>query len=59
MPGDPKECRIRAANCAQIAAETDNPELKKKFVDLAAQWIKLAVDLETAQALRVGQPSKK
>ena len=56
MPGDPKECCLRSANCARIAAETDNPELRQKFVDLAEQWLKLAADIETAQSLRVGQP---
>jgi hypothetical protein len=58
MPGDPKECRIRSASCAQIAAETDNPELKQKFLDLAEQWLKLSADIETAQSLRVGLPPK-
>jgi hypothetical protein len=51
--------RSRSATCARIAGETDNPDLKQKFVDLAAQWLKLAADIETAQALRVGLPPKK
>jgi hypothetical protein len=59
MPGDPNECRTHASRCAEIAAETDNPALKRKFLDLAEQWLKLSADLEAAQAFRVAQPSKK
>jgi hypothetical protein len=51
MPGDPNDCRMRARRCSELAAESNDANLKKKFVDLANQWTKLAADLESAQAL--------
>jgi hypothetical protein len=57
MPGDPIECRIRANRCAEIAAETDNPDLKQKLLDLAEQWLKIAGDIEAIQTLRGWPPS--
>jgi hypothetical protein len=46
MPGDPNECRTRARRCTEIAAETPDLILKKKFTDLAGQWGQLAADID-------------
>jgi hypothetical protein len=51
MPGDPKACREHAKRCYQIAAEAHTPNAKKRFEDLARLWLKLAADLDAAQAL--------
>jgi len=51
MPGDPKECRIHAMNCMQMAETATTPELRRTYVDLAHQWNRLAVELEDAQSL--------
>ena len=53
MPGDPKECRMHAHNCLQIADASANAEITRTFVDLAHSWTRLALDLESAQALLV------
>jgi hypothetical protein len=51
MPGDPKECRLHAVRCMQLANETTNTEMRRTFVDLAHHWNRIAVELEDAQAL--------
>jgi hypothetical protein len=51
MPGDPKECRIHAFHCAELAGDARNPQLKSTFLELAANWQKLAQDLEHTQQL--------
>jgi len=43
---DPKECRASAVRCAKLAAETEEPRLKRELEQLAANWMKLAVELE-------------
>ena len=53
MPGDPKECRKHARNCLRIAEASTNAEITRTFVDLAHSWTRLALDLESAQALLV------
>ena len=53
MPGDPKECREHARNCLQLAEASANAEITRTFVDLAHSWTRLALDLESAQALLV------
>jgi hypothetical protein len=53
MPGDPKECRKHARNCLKLAEASANAEITRTFVDLAHSWTKLALDLESAQALLV------
>ena len=53
MPGDPKECRKHARNCLRIAEASANAEITRTFVDLAHSWTRLALDLESAQALLV------
>jgi len=49
MPGNPQECRRHAANCKRLAAEADTPEAKEHFIGLAAQWERLAAELEAGQ----------
>jgi hypothetical protein len=51
VPGDPKECRIHAKNCMQLAETATAPELRRTYVDLAHHWNRLAVELEDAKAL--------
>jgi hypothetical protein len=58
MPGDPNECRMRARRCTELAADTADQDLKKRFTDLAGQWTRFAIDLEGAIACR-GPPLKK
>ena len=53
MPGDPKECRKHARNCLRIAEASANAEITRTFVDLAHSLTRLALDLESAQALLV------
>lgn len=48
MPGDPKECRERAANCRRLA-ESDGPSTRQTFLSLADSWERLASELENAQ----------
>jgi hypothetical protein len=52
MPGNPKECRLRARRCAELAASAKDLKLKHVFSDLAKSWTTLAVQLEAAMALR-------
>jgi hypothetical protein len=49
MPGDPKECRERAARCRQLASDARSAEAKQHFLALARQWENLAADLDNAQ----------
>jgi hypothetical protein len=50
MPGDPSECRIHAANCIRLAEEATIAEARDHFFNLAAQWERLAPELESAKA---------
>jgi hypothetical protein len=49
VPGNPKECRMHAANCRTLAAQATSPSAKKTFTNLAETWDRLAVELESAQ----------
>ena len=51
MPGDPKECREHAKNCSRLASEAKTEHARETFENLARTWLRLAVDLENAQAL--------
>ena len=42
-PGDPEECRQYVARC--LADETNDPLLKKAYLDLAQSWSRLADEL--------------
>jgi hypothetical protein len=50
MPGDPKECRRRAARCAELAVAARTPQLKMTFLELSKNWEKLAIQFEDAFA---------
>ena len=47
MPGDPRECRLNAARCLELAETATTPELRR----LAEIWKELAAELESDQAL--------
>lgn len=49
MPGDPRECRERAARCLELAAETANEGVKQMLLSIAKQWETLAMELERAK----------
>ena len=51
MPGDPKECRRRALQCANMAHTARTPQLKAELINLSQNWLKLAIDLEQGQQL--------
>jgi hypothetical protein len=53
MPGDPKECRLHAAHCRDLAVQANNPSAKEAFTKLAEHWDRLASELESAQAFLV------
>ena len=57
MPGDPKVCRERALECAELAARARNPEHKAMLDRLAQTWLSLADELERAHALLKAYPS--
>jgi hypothetical protein len=51
MPGDPKECRLRAMRCAELAANAKSPQFKAALLDLSKTWVRLAESLEKTYAL--------
>jgi len=51
MSGDPKECRLYAMRCAELAATAKTEHLKATLLELSRNWVKLAESLETAHAL--------
>ena len=51
MPGDPNECRAHAARCEELAKMAENPEHARVLTNLARQWLRLALQLERAQAV--------
>jgi uncharacterized protein YbbK (DUF523 family) len=51
METDPKECRVYAARCEELAKTADKPERARVLRNLSKQWIKLADELERAQRL--------
>ncbi len=60
MPGDPKECRQRGLRCTELAEKATDPELKAVLESLAKRWLRLAAELDLAQALwDQGEPSPK
>ena len=50
MPGDPKECRQHALNCVRLAQTATTPQSRERFANLAQTWVRLAEELEHAQA---------
>jgi hypothetical protein len=51
MPGDPKECREHAKRCAELAAYSETPESKRALLNLEKHWLRLAAELESANAI--------
>jgi len=51
MPGDPKQCRLHAMRCAELAANAKTHQLKATLLELSQNWVKLAVSLEHTHAL--------
>lgn len=51
MPRDPKECRLHAMRCAELAATARTKQLHANLLELSANWIKIADDLERIKAL--------
>jgi hypothetical protein len=54
MPGDPKECRQHALTCVRLTKTSPSPQAREQFANLANTWLRLAYDLERAQALLDG-----
>lgn len=50
MPGDPAECRLNAAHCAELA-QTAVPLESKGLEALAQTWKRLAAELEAEEML--------
>jgi hypothetical protein len=53
MPSDPKECRKQAENCLRLAKIAQTSELATQFERLAQSWLRVADDLEKAEAYLV------
>jgi hypothetical protein len=51
MPGDPRQCRLNAMRCAELAANAKTAQLKATLLDLSKDWERLGVELEKTQAL--------
>ncbi len=51
MPGDPRECRLRAVKCLELAQRANSQAIKDNFVNIAATWQRLANQLEAMRAL--------
>lgn len=50
VSGDPSECRKHAANCRRLAKTAPNPVIAADFEELAQRFLKVADDLERAEA---------
>ena len=50
MAGDPSECRNHAANCRRLAKTAPTSILAAHFEELARRWLKVADDIERAEA---------
>jgi len=51
MPSDPKQYRLNALRCAELAASAKAQELKTTLLDLSKTWQKLAEELERNHAI--------
>jgi hypothetical protein len=51
MTGDPKECREHARQCLEQARSAPTLLVMTRFESLAHLWLRLAEDLERAEAL--------
>jgi hypothetical protein len=61
MFGDPKECREHARRCFESARSASTLAMMVRFEGLAHSWLRLAEDLERAEALleRLKEPERK
>ncbi len=48
---DPKSCRERAIRCAELANTVGDDRLQTALFDMAANWLKVAMELERLHAL--------
>jgi len=46
MPLDPQECRRQALACVRLAQNSNTPEARLHFANLAKTWLTLAGDLD-------------
>ena len=44
-----EECRKRAAECAEMAEQQEDPEIKREYSDLAAMWRLIAMNSEETE----------
>jgi hypothetical protein len=51
MPGDPKECRLRARQCLLLAHRAASRAEQRTFERIHRSWNRLAIEIEHAQAL--------
>jgi hypothetical protein len=51
MLGDPKQCRLHAQHCTEMAATVKTQQLKATLLQLASTWVQLAESLEKTHAL--------
>ena len=51
MLGDPKHCRLQAAECLRLADIATSEKSRDDFGELAKIWLKLAGQFESDQAL--------
>jgi hypothetical protein len=51
MFGDPKECREHARQCFESARSASTLAMMARFEGLAHSWLRLAEDIERAEAL--------
>jgi ferric-dicitrate binding protein FerR (iron transport regulator) len=51
LGGDPEECRLRARQCLLIANRAASPQEQRTFERIHRSWNRLAVEIESAQAL--------
>jgi hypothetical protein len=54
MLGDPKECRLCARQCLQMANRASSPQEQRTVERIHRSWNRLAVEIEEAQAYLAG-----
>jgi len=52
MRSSPKECRENALRCTELAERATDSQLEFVLKSLAQRWLKMAIELERAEALR-------
>ncbi len=46
-----EHCKQRSWNCEELARSVSDPDLKRTYLDLAAQWREMAGQLEAIEKL--------